>query len=196
MDLMLLRIYQRQVVIACQAVLLGLNDIQTGLQTPGPNGPQTDHARVWYGVQNFIIGAGNVSKTLWGTGRNQTEADARQARRKPLRDSLGITDASPLRRIKIRNDYEHLDERIEQWWNESTNHNFVDSLIGPRGSIGGDAIDQNKDILRWLDPSTGDVIFWGNELNIPIVVTEVQLLLPTAQAEADKPHWEPPEAVQ
>jgi len=184
MEPMLLRIYQRQIIDYCDAVGLAFRDIQAGLSAQGPD-PQT-----WYGVQNFIIAAGNLSKTLWGTGRNEQEATERRERRKPLRESLEVSDDSPLRRIKIRNDYEHLDERIEQWWDESTNHNFVGSLIGPRGSIGGDSISEDKDILRWLDPSSGNVIFWGNELNIPEVITAVNELAPRARAEASKPHWE------
>jgi hypothetical protein len=180
LDLQLLRIYQRQIVYGCNAVLLGLEDIES-----------QDRNRLWYGVQNLIIGAGNLSKTLWGTGRSAKEREKRYADRQPLRDSLSITDASPLRQVKIRNDYEHLDERIEDWWDASSNRNWVGELIGPRGSVGGSAIG-DKDILRWLDPSTGDVIFWGNELNIPTVVDEVKRLLPIAEAESIKPHWEVP----
>jgi hypothetical protein len=178
--LQLLRIYQHQVVYGCTAVLLGLQDIQT-----------EDDDRIWYGVQNLIIGAGNLSKTLWGTGRSEEERQQRLATRQPLRESLSITDESPLRRVKIRNDYEHLDERIEEWWDTSPNRNWVGDFVGPRGSIVGPGFG-DKDILRWLDPTTGDVIFWGNELNIPTVVAEVQRLLPIAQAESRKPHWEPP----
>ena len=103
-----------------------------------------------------------------------------------------MTDASPLRVVDIRNDYEHFDERLERWWKTSTHHNYVGEMIGPRGSIGGSAISEDRDILRWFDNATGDLIFWGNELNVPTVVKEVQGLLPIAEREANKPHWEPP----
>jgi hypothetical protein len=178
MDLMLLRLYQRQVVFQCNAVLFGAQDMQ----------PIGQHTRFWHGAQNLIIGAGNLSKTLWGTG-NKDERNRRFADRQPLRDSLGVTDASPLRRVDIRNDYEHLDERLERWWAESTHHNYVGEMIGPRGSIGGAGIG-DKDILRWFDQSTGDLIFWGNELNVPVVLAEVRKLLPIAAAEAEKSHYD------
>lgn len=183
MDLMLLRAFQEQVAYSCRAVVFGFEDIQAALQDKGHN------PRLWYGVQNFVIGAGNVSKALWGTGRTVEDRRRRYIERQHLRDSLAMTDASALRQIKIRNDFEHLDERIERWWNEDPNHNRVGLIIGPKNSIGGSAF-HNTSVLRWIDPSTGDVIFWGNELNIPTVLNEVQRILPIAEAESRKPHWD------
>jgi hypothetical protein len=144
---------------------------------------------VWYGIQNFIIAAGNLSKTLWGTGKPE-ERKRRYVERQPLRDSLEVTDASPLRTVDIRNDYEHLDERIERWWDTSENHNVVDFFIGPRGAFGGPGLG-DRDMMRWFDPTTGDVIFWGNELNIPSVMGEINRIHPIAEGEARKPHWDP-----
>ncbi len=196
MDLMLLRAFQEQVAYSCRAVVLGLADIQTGLGGPPetgnrPNVGRGDGTRLWYGVQNFVIGAGNVSKALWGTGRSEEERKRRYIERQDLRNSLKVTDASPLRTIKIRNDFEHLDERIEDWWAKDPNHNRVGLIVGPRNSIGGGGF-HNTSVLRWIDPSTGNVIFWGNELNIPQVTTEVQRILPIAETESRKPHWETP----
>ncbi len=182
MDPMLLRIYQQQVEYCCRAVLFGLEDIQSV--------GAADNGRLWYGAQNLITGAGNASKTLWGIG-NSTQRKRRYAERKPLRDSLSVDDDSPLRDIKIRNDYEHLDERIERWWDESPNRNFIGAMIGPRGAVGGDSITE-IDTLRWLDPESGDVIFWGNQLHIPAVVREAQRILSIADAESRKPHREAP----
>lgn len=186
MELMLLRIYQSQVAYQRHAVLLGDGDIKASLAAPNPLERNSPLLR--YGIQNLLIGADNLSKTLWGTGRTETEAAERYAIRQPLIHSFQTTDDSPLRRIKVRNDFEHLDERIETWWDTSTNRNYAGELVGPRGSVGGNAIGDN-DILRWFDPSTGHVIFWGNELNIPEVVGEVQRLLLIAENEGQKPHW-------
>jgi hypothetical protein len=186
-DRLLLRAFQEQVAYSCRAVLLGFEDVQLGLEELGS---EAESGRLWYGVQNLVIGAGNVSKALWGTGPTQELRDRRYAERQPLRDSLGVTDTSPLRRIKIRNDFEHLDERIEDWWNESKSRSRIGILIGPRGSVGGAGWD-DMNTLRWLDPESGDVIFWGNELHIPSVVNEVNWLWPVAEAEGNKPHWQP-----
>jgi hypothetical protein len=183
MDTMLLRAYQGHVVHCCNNVIFGAEEIQKD--------PYNASGRLWYGIQNVVIGAGNLSKTLWGTGPNKQIRQRRLAERKPLRDSLGVKDDSPIRKVKIRNDYEHLDERIEDWWNTSTNRNLVTETIGPPGSVGGDAIGP-KDMHRQFDPTTGDVRFWGNELNIPSVLAEVLRIYPIAVAESRKPHWDDP----
>ena len=184
---MLLRIYQQQVAYSGKAVLLGFQDIQVVLKEIESGSWPVNTDRLWYGVQNLIVGAGNLSKTLWGTGRNETERQRRYSARQPLRDSLLVRDASPLRKVTIRNDYEHLDERIEEWWETSPDHNIADMTIGPRDSFA--LLGSEKSVMRLLDPTTGEVTFWGNELNIPSIVNEVHRILPIAEAESRKPHW-------
>lgn len=88
MDTYLLRVYQEQVVYSCKAVLLGAEDITIGLQQADPLRDET--GRLWYGVQNLIIGAGNLSKTLWGSGTNRKDRERRYAERNDgRRDLLG-----------------------------------------------------------------------------------------------------------
>ena len=50
-------------------------------------------------------------------------------------------------------------------------------MIVPRGSVGGIVINQGKSTFRWLDPDSGDVIFWGNELNLPTIAQEAGRIL-------------------
>jgi hypothetical protein len=188
MNPQLLRIYQQHIIYTCQAMLFSQKDLEGGTQVASEGrGPSL----LWYGVQNLVIGAGNLSKALWGTGRTKQEAERRYYDRLPLRQSLQVTDASPLRRVKIRNDYEHLDERIEEWWAATPERNFVE-LIGPRDAIHTDDSLGDKDILRWFDPTTGDIIFWGNELSVPVTLNEVRRILPLAIAESRKPRWDGP----
>ena len=58
-----------------------------------------------------MLNAGaNISKAFWGSGGKLA------VERKPLRDSIGIDDKSPLRAVTMRNNFEHFDERIDRWW--------------------------------------------------------------------------------
>ncbi len=45
------------------------------------------------------------------------------------------------------------------------------------------------DWFRNFDPHTTDLYFWSQEFNIRELVIEVQKILPTLRAEADKPNW-------
>jgi hypothetical protein len=91
----------------------------------------------------------------------------------------------------MRNNFEHMDERIDKWWADSARHNIADKTIGPPTAIAGlEPIES----FRWFDPATKEVIFWGEAFNIQELVTEVERILPKLREEANKPHWDPPAA--
>lgn len=171
---MLLRAFQRQVADQCKVVLTGVQMINAGLQSG-------DQDTLWVGVQVGITGAGNISKALWGQGAKMTEA------RKPLRQSLAIAENSPLRFVSMRNHFEHYDERLDRWWQDSPNHNMLDRMIGPPSAVVGlDDLDR----FRVYDNTTHDLVFWGERFNVQAIATEADRILPIAEAEASKPHWE------
>jgi hypothetical protein len=44
-------------------------------------------------------------------------------------------------------------------------------------------------MFRVLDPTTMDVLFWGERFNLQEIVNEVRLIQPLVALEAAKPHW-------
>lgn len=108
-----------------------------------------DVEAVFYGLHNLLAAAGNMSKALSGQTGEAVVADARQ----PLRDSIGIDDESPLRDVRMRNNFEHFDERLDQWWVKSPNHNYIDMNIGPASIFGADRLA----IFRSFNPRSGSV---------------------------------------
>ncbi len=175
MDLMLLRVFQSQIEFQCRALLNAHDRLVAALSV-------ADTAEVWFSVEILLSAAANVSKALWGQGV------ATNAVRKPLRDSLDVTEASPFSERGMRNHFEHYDERLDEWWAKSPSHNFADMNIMPVGAIVG--LD-TLDMFRQLDPTTLDVIFWGDTFNISEIVAEALRILPIVVQEAGKPHWEP-----
>ena len=145
MDLMLLRAFQQQILLQCQFMLMASAKINEALR-------QDDISRTFYSIQNLLNAAANVSKALWGQSGSLT------AERQALRDSIGVSDSSPLREVTMRNNFEHFDERLDRWWTQSAHHNYADLNIGPRSAISG--ID-NVDTFRMYDPATTEVVFWG-----------------------------------
>ncbi|HML28633.1 MAG TPA: hypothetical protein PKE16_07315 [Hyphomicrobium sp.] len=174
MDIFLLRIFQSQVLAQCETLLAAANGINAGLGSKNTR-------QVFNEIQNLLNAGANISKLLWG------QRGAQANPRAWLRESIGVTDASPLREVSMRNHFEHLDERIDRWWQESPNHNFVDGNIGPANMIAGLP---PGEIFRHFDPSSTEVTFWGESFNIQSLVDEVQLLLPRLREEANKPPWE------
>ena len=103
MDLMLLRMFQQETLAQCSYVLIAANQINQLTST----GSYDD--AFWREVQTFVVSTGNISKLLWGQrGKLATE-------RKPLRDSIGVKESSPLRRTTLRNDFDPIYERMDRW---------------------------------------------------------------------------------
>src|SRR5215813_10323845 len=110
MELMLLRSFQRQILLQCKFVMQAAGEMNRGMDTQNVT-------YIFYAAQNLLNAAANISKALWGSGGEKAAA------RKPIRDSVGIGDDSPLRDVVMRNNYEHFDERLEKWWDEYPAHN-------------------------------------------------------------------------
>ncbi len=177
MDTFHLRIFQSQVLDQCHFVLMAAADVNRGL-----NAKSTQI--VLYGIQNLLNAGANISKMLWGQKGKFSDQRMR------LRESIGIADDSPLRNVNMRNNFEHMDERIDRWWAQSKARNHVDKVIGPKNStiLGVEP----TDMFRMFDPTTAEVIFWGEEFNLQSLVGEVERIMPLLQREANKPHWDPP----
>jgi hypothetical protein len=201
-DTFLLRLFQRQIAAQCFAAILASETAINALSPPAPsNGAGTSRASAvespdavatpvpatripphqdvfWASVQNCLTAAANISKACWGEeGRHRKE-------RKPLRQSLGIKKDSPLRPLSMLNNFEHFDEQIDKWFATSTNRIHVDRIIGPANVIGGVA---PIDMFRVFDPTTAEVVFWGEPYPLKTIMDEVTRLYPLARAQGDKP---------
>jgi hypothetical protein len=174
MDTFLLRMFQRQVLIQCRFMLRAAEDTDIALKQQ-----KVDVTSVFYSIQNMLNAAANISKALWGQGGKLAD------QRKPLRDSIGIADDSPLREVTMRNNFEHFDERLDRWWVDSKNHNHTDFNLGKQKDFP-DEIDN----FRIFDPDTTDLSFWGQRFNLKNLITEVQAVLPKLEGEAKKPHYD------
>ena len=197
MDTFLLRLFQRQVAAQCFAAIFASETAQSALnppaspRTPGAPIPRTPpHQDVfWASVQNCLTAVANVSKTCWG------EEGKYRKERKPLRQSLGIKKDNPLKPISMRNNFEHVDEWIDEWFATSTNRVHVDCVIGPPNVIGGVA---DAGMFRVFDTTTAEAVFWGGRYSLKTIMDEITRLYPIAKeegdkpSEGDKPHSDPP----
>jgi hypothetical protein len=175
MDLILLRTFQHQIKVQCEFVLQAATSVDEAIRN-------NNGSAAFYGIQNLLNAAANIRKALWGSNE-KIAAD-----RKPLRDSLKTDEHSVLfTRTIIRNHNEHFDERLDRWWLESKQKNFLDMITGPRNRIAGF---EEIDRFRWYDPITGDVLFWGDAFNLRELVDEIKRLYPLAAQEASKPRFE------
>jgi hypothetical protein len=76
----------------------------------------------------------------------------------------------------MRNNFEHFDERLDRWWNESKSHNYADMNIGAIGGV------EEIDSFRQYDAGTRELMFWGQNFNTGDIVAETKRILLALQA--------------
>lgn len=164
----MVRIFRSELGDQCRLVLLGAEQLAQALKEHRPfaGDPTT---RTWAALQGILVSAANISKLLWGSGNEKGRAKL-EARRKPLRDQLGIADSSVLNSTRLRNDFEHFDERIEKWFGGPGSHTFVGRNIGPPDFLAMSDGREPPPKFGHFDPQTGIVEFWENSVNILEVI--------------------------
>lgn len=128
----------------------------------------SDSERLWLGITALVNASANISKILW--------PDKKRTRQE-LIDVLVVEEASPLTDRRLRNHFEHIDHRIEQWWATSSRRNIVDTLVGSRDSVSG--IDPG-DFFRSYDPETNHVRFQHDAFDLQALVDELERVFSVA----------------
>ena len=84
----------------------------------------------------------------------------------------------------MRNNFDHFDDRLDQWWRSSTSHNSLDLSFGDmRSAVKGLRDDE---MFRSYDPATGDLFFWGQQYNLPSIMAEIHRISPLAIGAANR----------
>ena len=138
--------------------------------------------RLWFSVQTILVSAANITKAMWGGSTENTKRDAQKAERAPLRMALALTSTSPLYKLQVRNDLEHLEATIDHWGlraQPSASANVRTYTRDPEVAV-------PRESLGHYNVATGDVTFKyrHHSANVPKIVTEAARILPLASAEA------------
>jgi hypothetical protein len=169
-----LRILQTEVEWQCQMAGVALVDLAIALEA-------SDEGRAWKELQSFLIAAANVSKLLFPS------REGMRGRGEELRRSLGVPDDSPLKDRRLRNHFEHLDERLEDWALNSERRNFVGRIIGRQGTVV--VTPDPTDHMGQLDPTDFTVDFRGEPFDLQPLVSTLEDLWQRARVEAKRPHY-------
>ena len=77
----------------------------------------------WGYIQSILIAIANISKILWPSNKRYSR------RGDSLRSILGISNDNPISDRKIRNHFEHYDERIDEWFIKNGSSTYIDKKI-------------------------------------------------------------------
>jgi hypothetical protein len=112
-----------------------------------------------------MLGAGAmVSKLLWPV-RNRGFSKRRAAYLRTILsvDSLELRTIEGQKGRELRNNFEHLDERLDDLFEESPNRHIADYIIGDKSIIGGNV---SVTWLRQLDPERAVLSLLDQEVDL------------------------------
>ena len=117
--------------------------------------------RFWYSAQAFLLAVAKISRTLWpAEGEPKAGRSLPPSRGIELRKHLGLPARSPLTDRAVRNQFEHVDERLDLW-TASERGIPVDGDVGPTTQVA-----DLKDRLRDYDPVSDTLSFHGERISL------------------------------
>ena len=170
MESFVCEIYLDEIHLQCVYALRAFKDFNVALQ-------RGDTEERYRAAHSYLTHVSNVSRLLWPPEKSEKV----KHRGAELRSILGLPDEHILKDRKLRNHLEHYDTRLDAWADSSPHRIYVDRNIGPKGIIGGDAI-QDSDIMRHIDPGTLKFIFRGEEFELQPIATAIEQLADKAKA--------------
>ncbi|VAX07402.1 hypothetical protein MNBD_ALPHA03-1501 [hydrothermal vent metagenome] len=114
---------------------------------------------VFFGLQNIMLGANNISRTLWTPRKKGKERAA------SLRKTLDLPEKYPLNNDSILSLVDHADEANDQWINQSKDHYILYDFIGDISKSQHKNVEL-KNIFRAFDTSTRIYTYLGTSFNL------------------------------
>ena len=96
--------------------------------TAGEKGGEREMDEILNNLQNIIVNGAALSRFLWPPRKEHAWRGAQ------IQRSLGISDSSPLRSRDLRNDIEHIDERLDEYLEKGLVGYVHPQYVGPTQS--------------------------------------------------------------
>lgn len=167
MDPHLTRVYLSYVDDQCRFYLHSIENLNNLFISDNLN-PED----VFLNLQSAIRHAAAVSRVFWPAKTQRKFQDRSHNRGEALRQALKIPNTHPAQARTLRDHLDHFEERLDDWAENSPHRNIVNNLIGPRESIGGNAI-TDTDILNHYDPELKCYIFRGQKYDIQLLTNGI-----------------------
>jgi hypothetical protein len=179
------RVFLSEVKTQCSFAMIAYSDIASAIrrlqQSESPD--FTDSLRIFYSVQACLTACANISKLLWpkttpNPGETKDHVRRRRNRADQLWHLLGATSQTPLNELKdkrLRNYFEHFDERLDEWALTSPNHILMTRCSGTPGSFQIAGMGPS-DTMGYLDLATSEVTFQDLKISLVQMHAAVQHL--------------------
>jgi hypothetical protein len=166
-----MRIFHIEIARQCDFAMLAENDLKRSFQNMTIISPETsinisaEMNRFWYSAQSLLVVGANISKLFWPAKPRARKGEDEEALKeytrirmedaKTLREALNIDDSSPIKNRKLRDHFEHFDERIAKLPNFG--FNYVDTNISAPNQIQVN----NAIVMRHFNPDSYAIEYHG-----------------------------------
>jgi hypothetical protein len=138
-----------------------------------------DSNRFWNLIHSFLVNVGNISKLLniQSIPRKTIDPNLDQVQ-KSLQKYFDIDSTSLIVDRRIRNHFEHYDERLFNWASNSESSIMITYHIGSVKENLGDFFDPDREykIYKRYDHKTCTLEFNGDKLNLDLLSDEIIVL--------------------
>jgi hypothetical protein len=194
MNRLALRVFQREVQRQCRFAIIANEEMENALRLSEASEiteSMVHDEYFWYSLQAFLIAVGNISKLLWPSPPRRGKQRIIPNRGEWLRESLDVPEDSCLHSRRLRNHFEHFDERLEEWADpKKLAHSMIDSNLVYSDLFGEDLFGEGKpnNVFRNYDPERKIAIFQKERYELRPILHEVEKLWQRASAEMKKPY--------
>ena len=155
----------------CQDALIGAQLLQQGTSA-------RNTFLIWFALRSILISAAAISQLAGG------REGARATERATFRSALGIDRTCVLHNRAVRDNAEHIDDRIFRARENGLLDSYVSYNVGPKNAF---RFTPPQPFLLHFDDTVGIVSFWADEVSIPKVLAEIRRILPLAEAASHQP---------
>jgi hypothetical protein len=163
-------VYLSELEFLIESINLAVDDLNDSLSLK----TEEAYIRAWYSIQGILINIGNISKILYPSSHSSRLAKSRGER---LRRLLGMPDESILSEKKMRNCFEHYDEKLDAFEQKRKREGgvYISRSIGTSNAIHVDGGIRNF-LMRQYNIETKTLIYRDIQYDIQEAIDEVGTL--------------------
>jgi hypothetical protein len=183
-------IFLLEIGYQCKIIITTFDALNNLLTVPNYNSNL-----IWALVSVLLNSSANIAKIFWPSFPKCIKDEERekyktfQNRGKYLRNLLGIENTSPINNRKLRNNLEHFDERLHEWFDKSVTKNYSARNIGL--NVQANKNNDDKMDMGNYEPQHQIVTFWNDKFEILPLIQEIRKLLSTTETKiSEKWHFE------
>jgi len=155
-----------------------LNQIDIEIRKEGGLGSEA----LFFWLNSLLLHSSNLSLLFWPIKGKSNDRGRALRHAFDCPEGIGFFEDR-----KFRNHIAHMDERFEDWFEQSERRNIARQCIGPRGMISG--MEANEVFEQYV-PNEAVYIFRGDEMDLKQMSIHLQRIAPIADRLSSMTWWD------